>query len=61
MIMKFTQGERMGPIKRKWRPGSFFFPDAHNLFLSHVDLSLDFDTSLITLSVEHKSPNLPIF
>lgn len=39
----------------------FSFLDAHNLFLSHVDLSLDFDTSLITLSVEHKSPEFAYF
>lgn len=40
---------------------SFSFLDAHKLFLSFVDLSLDFDTSLLTLAVEHQSPEFAYF
>ena len=40
---------------------AFTFFEAHKKFLSAVQLSLDFDTSLITLSVEHQSPEYAYF
>lgn len=40
---------------------AFTFFEAHKKFLSAAQLSLDFDSSLITLSVEHQSPEYAYF
>tara|TARA_B100000035_G_scaffold101807_1_gene86322 strand:+ start:86 stop:1033 length:948 start_codon:yes stop_codon:yes gene_type:complete len=40
---------------------AFTFLEAHKKFDSAVQLSLDFDTSLLTLSVEHQSPVFAYF
>jgi len=42
-------------------PTNISFFDAHEAFLTMVNFSLDFDTSLLTLSVEHQSPQFAKF